>query len=209
MPVHAIEVEWSSYKEKLRAIRARVFIEEQGVPMDIEWDGLDEGAAHFIALNEMGIPLGTARLLPSGQIGRMAVVADHRSTGIGRKLLEAAIDCAIARGTTRVYLHAQQHAEGFYRKTGFVPTGVQMIEAGIPHLEMEMVLPIPFESSARDQGLPLVNPKGSTRDVRSDAYRTHTSEVRVSRGSHRSDQQRASNGSGPQPDVGLGAVRPC
>ena len=176
MPVHAVKVEWSTHREKLRAIRARVFIEEQGVPKDLEWDGLDEGAAHFIALNEMGQPLGTARLLDSGQIGRMAVVAEHRNKGIGRQLLDAAIECAIGRGATHVHLNAQQHAKEFYLKAGFRPTGSQMVEAGIPHLEMEMVLPIPFESSVRDRGLPLINPQSATDDDRPEAYRSFDSE---------------------------------
>ncbi len=75
MPVHAVKVDWSTHRDRLRAIRARVFIEEQGVPQDLEWDGLDESADHFIALNEAGVALGTARLLNTGQIGRMAVLA--------------------------------------------------------------------------------------------------------------------------------------
>jgi len=95
MPVHAVRVEWSTHKEKLRAIRERVFIEEQRVPRDIEWDGLDEDASHFIALNEMGLALGTAQLLTNtGQIGRMAVLKEQRGRDIGRQLLKAAIDHA-------------------------------------------------------------------------------------------------------------------
>jgi predicted GNAT family N-acyltransferase len=176
MPVHAVNVEWSSHKDRLRAIRGTVFIEEQGVPKELEWDGLDEAAHHFIALNEMGLPLGTARLLDSGQIGRMAVLPEHRGKGIGRQLLDAAVKHATGCGMTRVFLHAQQQAEGFYRKAGFLPTGVEMIEAGIPHLEMAMVLPIPFETSTRSRGLPLINPHSPTSDVRPRAYRSFDSE---------------------------------
>jgi predicted GNAT family N-acyltransferase len=157
MAVHAVRVEWSTHMEKLRAIRQRVFIEEQRVPLDLEWDGLDEEATHFLALNEIGIPLGTARLLTStGQIGRMAVLKEQRGRDIGRQLLKAAVDRAVEVGLQRVFLHAQRHAEGFYRKSGFLPFGAEFMEAGIPHIEMELALPIPFKGSARDRGLPLV-----------------------------------------------------
>ena len=158
MALHVVKVEWSTHMEKLRAIRQRVFIEEQSVPQDIEWDGLDEEATHFLALNEMGLALGTARLLTStGQIGRMAVVKEQRGRDIGRQLLQAAIDHAVEVGLERVFLHAQTHAEGFYRKSGFLPIGEEFMEAGIPHVEMALVLPIPFQPSARDRGLALVN----------------------------------------------------
>jgi len=177
MPVHAVRVEWSTHKEKLRAIRERVFIEEQRVPRDIEWDGLDEDASHFIALNEMGLALGTARLLTNtGQIGRMAVLKEQRGRDIGRQLLKAAIDHAIAVGLPRVFLHAQMHAEGFYRKSGFLPVGDEFLEAGIPHVEMELALPIPFKASARDRRLPLVNPAAGTTPNPRNAIRTFQSE---------------------------------
>lgn len=176
MPVHAVKVDWSTHMERLRAIRARVFIEEQSVPKEIEWDGLDDTADHFIALNEMGVALGTARLLETGQIGRMAVLPEYRSRGIGRRLLDAAVAHAVSKGAGRVFLHAQQHAEGFYRKAGFLPTGIEMIEAGIAHLEMEMVLPIPFASSAETRALTLVNPDVASTDARPSAYKPFDSE---------------------------------
>ncbi len=177
MPVHAVKVEWSTHKEKLRAIRERVFIEEQSVPRDVEWDGLDETATHFLALNEMGLALGTARLVTSsGQIGRMAVLKEQRGRDIGRQLLEAAIGHAIAVGLERVFLHAQTHAEGFYRKSGFLPIGGEFLEAGIPHVEMALTLPIPFKASDQDRRLPLVNPSASPPSDRPNAIRTFQSE---------------------------------
>src|SRR4051794_33676211 len=123
MPVHAVWVDWTKNKDRLCAIRQRVFTGEQGVPEELDLDGLDETAQHFLALNEMGNPIGTARLVASGQIGRMAVLAEHRKLGIGRKLLDAAVDHARRTGMTRVFLHAQSHAEEFYRKSGFVRVG--------------------------------------------------------------------------------------
>jgi predicted GNAT family N-acyltransferase len=177
MAVHAVKVEWSTHIDELRAIRQRVFIEEQNVPQDIEWDGLDEQATHFIALNEMGLALGTARLLSStGQIGRLAVLKEQRGRDIGRQLLQAALEHAVAAGLERVFLHAQIHAEGFYRKAGFLPIGEAFMEAGIPHIEMELALPIPFKASEQHRGLPLVNPTGVVTEVLPNASRSFQSE---------------------------------
>ena len=177
MAVHAVKVEWSTHMDELRAIRQRVFIEEQRVPLDIEWDGLDEQATHFIALNEMGLALGTARLLTgTGQIGRIAVLKEQRGRDIGRQLLHAAVEHAVGAGLERVFLHAQMHAEGFYRKAGFLPVGQEFMEAGIPHIEMELALPIPFSASERHRGLPLVNPTGVVTEVPPNASRAFQSE---------------------------------
>jgi predicted GNAT family N-acyltransferase len=115
------------------------------VPREEEWDGLDEAATHFLALNSAGQPLGCARLLPDGQIGRMAVLKESRGTGLGQRLLTAAIEAAVSQGQRRVFLHAQTHAIGFYRKAGFLPHGPEFMEAGIPHVEMTLELPIRFE----------------------------------------------------------------
>lgn len=177
MPVHAVRVDWSTHMDKLRAIRQRVFIEEQSVPLDLEWDGLDEEATHFLALNEMGLALGTARLLTStGQIGRMAVIKEQRGRDIGRQLLKAAVERAVEVGLQRVFLHAQTHAEGFYRKSGFLPFGAEFMEAGIPHIEMELALPIPFKVSARDRGLPLVKAASTAGEAVPHASRTFQTE---------------------------------
>lgn len=147
MEVHVIPVSWDSHREVLQKVRGVVFIEEQGVPKEVEWDGQDEDARHFLAINEAGQSIGCARLLPSGQIGRMAVLQIHRRTGIGLRLLEAAIESAKELGLRKVFLHAQTQAEEFYRKGGFLKSGGEFMEAGIPHLPMELELPIPFESS--------------------------------------------------------------
>lgn len=145
MRVHVVNVPWRSHREALQKLREQVFIVEQQVPRELEWDGLDEDAEHFIALNEAGQALGCARLLPTGQIGRMAVLPPHRGTGLGARLLEAAIDHARQVGLRQVFLHAQRQAEPFYRKAGFLPEGEEYLEAGIPHISMTLALPIPFE----------------------------------------------------------------
>jgi predicted GNAT family N-acyltransferase len=146
MDVHVLPVEWDTDKAELRAIRGAVFIEEQGVPREIEWDGEDDLAHHFMAINEAGQRVGCGRLLPSGKIGRMAVLPPYRGQGIGRKILDAAIDRAQKLGFNRVTLHAQTPVVDFYRKAGFLPEGGEFMEAGIPHQAMSLTLAIPFEA---------------------------------------------------------------
>jgi len=148
MEVHVVPVPWSTHESQLQAVRKKVFVEEQGVSQDLEWDGQDEDASHFLAVNEAGQAIGCGRLLGSGQIGRMAVLPEHRGKGIGNRLLDAVIEGAKDQRMTRVFLHAQSDAVDFYRKAGFLPTGVEFMEAGIPHLAMDMELPIPFEPVA-------------------------------------------------------------
>ncbi|MEE4299611.1 MAG: GNAT family N-acetyltransferase [Pseudomonadales bacterium] len=138
--------DWDADAEALRAIRTRVFVEEQAVPREIEWDGQDEGAVHLVAEDHRGDVVGTARLLPSGQIGRMAVLPERRGFGIGRALLEAAVDAARDRGEREVFLNAQAHALGFYEDAGFHPVGPEFEEAGIAHRRMELALGITFDS---------------------------------------------------------------
>ncbi|MDA1076172.1 MAG: GNAT family N-acetyltransferase [Proteobacteria bacterium] len=147
MEVHVTEVPWSSHSEKLQDIRRRVFIVEQNVPKEIEWDGEDEGSRHFLAVNELGLAVGCARLLASGQIGRMAVLAEFRGTGIGFKLLNLAVETAKLSGFEKVFLHAQTHARAFYSRAGFLVEGYEFEEAGIPHINMEMILPLPFDGT--------------------------------------------------------------
>lgn len=151
METHVIQADWPSHAETLRDIRGKVFVEEQGVPQDLEWDGQDDTAHHFLAINAAGQRLGCCRLLPSGQIGRLAVLPDQRRKGIGRQLLDAAIDQAKTLGLSRVFLHAQVDALEFYREAGFLPEGDEFLEAGITHRSMTLPLPIPF---ATDPDLP-------------------------------------------------------
>ncbi len=138
------EVDWATGSELLRTLRARVFIEEQGVPRELEWDGQDEDAVHFLATLD-DRPIGTARLLPTGQIGRMAVLMPHRRTGIGRQLLQAAIEYARVRGDREVFLHAQRSAEPFYVAAGFFAEGREFLEAGIAHIGMRLMLDLPYD----------------------------------------------------------------
>ncbi len=160
MEVHVVPVDWVSHAEVLREIRGKVFTEEQGVPREIEWDDQDDLSHHFLAINEAGQRLGCGRLLPSGQIGRMAVLAEQRGKGIGRLILDAALEAARELGFRRVFLHAQTPVVDFYRKAGFLPEGGTFFEAGIEHQAMALALPIPWEAQD-DVPRPTVRPEAA------------------------------------------------
>jgi len=127
---------WEKAREPASRIRFRVFVEEQGVPRDIELDEQDVRCLHAVAFDDKGVAVGTGRLLPDGHIGRMAVLEQCRRHGIGTLLLERLIGAARRRGDREVLLSAQVHAVGFYRKHGFETEGEIYEEAGIPHRSM-------------------------------------------------------------------------
>jgi len=130
--------DWSSDRQRLSQIRRTVFIDEQGVPEELEWDDDDAGAFHLLAVDADDSPIGCARLLPDGHIGRMAVLQSWRGKGVGRALLQKALELARAQGHAIVRLSAQTHAAGFYRRHGFIAEGDEYLEAGIPHLAMKI-----------------------------------------------------------------------
>jgi len=120
-------------------IREAVFIKEQNVPEVDEWDDDDEHALHLIAsLN--GNAIGTARLTPKGTIGRMAVLKDFRHQGVGSAMLSRLIEAAKKSKLESVTLNAQRIAEGFYAQHGFTAKGEEFMEAGIPHITMQLTL---------------------------------------------------------------------
>ncbi|KAA0011256.1 GNAT family N-acetyltransferase [Billgrantia pellis] len=130
---------WAELGTQASEIRRVVFIEEQQVPLEEEWDGRDEASRHFLALRN-GIPLGTARLLPDGHIGRVAVLDKARRLGIGAALMRAAIESACRLGHAQVELAAQTHAIAFYENLGFSAYGDTFMDAGIPHRNMLLSL---------------------------------------------------------------------
>ena len=129
------QVPWAEGAAALMRVRRAVFIDEQGVPEAEELDGADADATHFLAEDAAGAPIGTARLLASGQIGRMAVLPNWRQHGIGARLLAAAVDAAAERNLP-VFLHAQVTAIGFYERNGFEAVGETFMEADIEHCKM-------------------------------------------------------------------------
>lgn len=124
----------------IREVRERVFVQEQSVPVALEWDGEDPQAVHAVAITPDGEVIGTGRLLADGHIGRMAVLSDWRRRGVGTALLQGLIAEAGRRGLARVFLHAQTTAVDFYARQGFVRQGEEFLDAGIPHYYMERVL---------------------------------------------------------------------
>ncbi|MFF4584517.1 GNAT family N-acetyltransferase [Streptomyces sp. NPDC001388] len=135
------------------AVRKEVFVREQGVPEDLEYDEHDAGAVHVLAVREDGVPLGTGRLLygeaaaartggdPAvGSLGRLAVAREARGLGVGVALVRAIEEAAHARGLAAVDLHAQTQALGFYERLGYEAYGPEDMEAGIAHRSMRRSL---------------------------------------------------------------------
>lgn len=132
--------DWQSMQARAAPVRFAVFVEEQGVPPEIEIDEFDPVSLHALAMDADGRVLGTGRLLPDGHIGRMAVARPARGAGVGGAILAALTDAARARGDREVVLNAQTHAMPFYSRFGFVPEGEEFDDAGIPHRSMRRVL---------------------------------------------------------------------
>jgi len=132
--------DWATEQPLLRAVRTTVFVEEQHVPVEIEWDAMDPLCVHALAVDGTGRPIGTARLLPDGHIGRVAVLAAWRGTGVGLALMRWMIEAARSAGHRHVALNSQQSAAGFYERLGFHVDGAPFWEAGIPHVPMSLAL---------------------------------------------------------------------
>ncbi len=131
---------WSQDQEALHAVRFEVFIHEQSVPEDEEWDALDPHCEHVLARDERGNPIGCGRLSPDGRIGRMAVLATWRGHAVGKALLTYLLDRARQLNWGVVLLSSQTHALDFYSRAGFVAYGDTYIDAGIPHRMMRRIL---------------------------------------------------------------------
>jgi predicted GNAT family N-acyltransferase len=133
-------VSWNYEAPALRAIRTAVFIQEQQVPEALEWDELDAVSVHALALDAAGQPIGTARLLPDGHIGRMAVLKPWRGQGFGAALLQVLLEELRQRQQKKAMLNAQTYAVPFYQKFGFNVCSEEFMDAGIPHVKMELLL---------------------------------------------------------------------
>lgn len=136
-----LSVSWPEYSAVLHGIRRKVFIDEQQVNPQEEWDGLDEPTStqHFVVLHEEEA-IATARLLPDGKLGRMAVLREHRGQGVGCELLHHIISYALSNKFNALFLHAQTHALPFYEKSGFKAYDEEFFEAGIAHRKMKLEL---------------------------------------------------------------------
>ncbi|MFC8507072.1 GNAT family N-acetyltransferase [Streptomyces sp. NPDC057411] len=140
-------------REACFAVRREVFVEEQGVPQELEYDSYDATAVHVLAIRQDGVPLGTGRLLTGadataktgadasvGSLGRLAVNKAARGLGVGAALVRAIEDAARGRGLAAVDLHAQTHALGFYERLGYEAYGPEFPDAGMPHRAMRRAL---------------------------------------------------------------------
>lgn len=142
--LHARTGSWNELSADAGAIRTRVFVQEQRIPAELEWDAADASALHAVVYNRLQQPVATGRLLQVrpglGQIGRVAVHEVLRGGGAGQVVMQALIDAARRRGDNELMLHAQRSAENFYARLGFVSRGEPFDEVGIPHIEMAMPL---------------------------------------------------------------------
>jgi predicted GNAT family N-acyltransferase len=130
---------WTVLQPVAQAIRYEVFVIEQNIPVELEWDDMDAVCLHAVAYDGQGQPVGTGRLLPDGHIGRMAVKKVARGAGVGGAILAALTEAARKRGDKAVMLNAQSQAEPFYARHGFVREGAEFFEAGIAHIQMQRV----------------------------------------------------------------------
>lgn len=132
------QTSWDKHRHQLSEIRRKVFIEEQSVPEDLEWDNDDKQCFHIlVTINNK--PIATGRMKPDGHIGRMAVLKEHRNKGIGTAILNELIKVARKHKLNNVYLHAQTSAIPFYEKQNFKVYSDEFMDAGIPHKSMRLL----------------------------------------------------------------------
>ncbi|WP_231757402.1 GNAT family N-acetyltransferase [Microbulbifer elongatus] len=131
--------DWQTDRDAIRSIRQKVFVDEQQVPPELEWDELEASAQHFLVYHE-NKPIGTGRLTDGGKIGRIAILKEARGLGAGLELLRRICKFAALSGQKNVYLNAQVQAIPFYERAGFASAGEEFMEAGIPHMRMERTL---------------------------------------------------------------------
>ena len=135
MNIVSIICDYESNTKDICAIRYKVFVGEQKVPEELEIDGFDDQAKHVLAFVD-GVPIGTGRILSDGHIGRVAVLKDYRSLGIGKSIMKDLIKWAQNMNLEKVWLSSQWHAHSFYLDLDFVCVGEIYKEAGIDHIKM-------------------------------------------------------------------------
>lgn len=140
--MNSLQIKAVPYRDEIAAIkyiRTIVFQEEQGVSADLEFDGLDEGSTHFLAYLD-GKAVGTARIREIDantiKIERLAVLPEARKQGIGKKLMESALDAIFTRHKSLAVVHAQAYIANLYQQLGFEIVGASFVEAGIAHVKM-------------------------------------------------------------------------
>ncbi|MGU3312917.1 GNAT family N-acetyltransferase [Acinetobacter sp. M5A5_2a] len=130
---------WEQLEKDAKLIREQVFIQEQGIAPEDEWDDLDATVLHFIVYDREQ-PIATARLLPQHSVGRVAVLMPYRKQGIGKILMEHIIEYARQQNLPYLKLSAQTYVTAFYEALGFVVQGEEYLDCGIPHIDMTLEL---------------------------------------------------------------------
>lgn len=134
--LQVIQVSWATHAAKLIAVREPVFVIEQEVEPDFEWDDIDAVAIHLLAYVD-NQPVGCARIIKHQKIGRMAVLKAWRGLGVGKALLREAITICKIHGSKTINLTAQTHAISFYKQAGFIEVSGVYQDANIPHVDMQ------------------------------------------------------------------------
>jgi predicted GNAT family N-acyltransferase len=132
--------DWRLDRLALQRLREQVFIKEQGVPEELEWDGRDNSAIHLLAEAADGTPIATARLLPGGHIGHIAIIPEQRGSGLGSAMIEALLDIAAQRHLEEIFLNAPEQTLPFFLQNGFKARGPITPEGGVPHQLMSRTL---------------------------------------------------------------------
>ena len=134
---HITIVTWQQAENDLRAVRTPVFVEEQAVAPNFEWDEIDQTAVHLLATHK-NTPIACLRIIDFHKIGRMAVLKEFRKSGLGAALLLEAVKICKAQGSKTVHLSAQTHAIDFYEKCGFRVTSAVYQDVHIAHVDMQL-----------------------------------------------------------------------
>ncbi|MEQ1452233.1 GNAT family N-acetyltransferase [Acinetobacter seifertii] len=131
--------DWEQLEKDAKYIREQVFIQEQGIASEDEWDDFDATAVHFMVYDKEQ-PIATARLLPQHSVGRVAVLMSYRKQGIGKILMQHIIDYARNQKLPYLKLSAQTYVTAFYEALGFNVQGEVYQDCGIPHINMILAL---------------------------------------------------------------------
>lgn len=131
---------WHDGEPLLKSVREAVFIHEQGIAPELEWDGADEQCRHALVLSAQGEAIGCGRMMSDGHIGRIAVLPKWRKQKVGTAIVEALLDYARAHDYPQVDVDAQTYAVPFYHGFEFVEEGVAFMDAGLPHIKMRLKL---------------------------------------------------------------------
>lgn len=144
--MYAKKVTLNSELEKAFSIRRDVFVEEQGVSVEDEFDEFDNlvGAAQHILVYYQEKPVGTGRVRwvnGVGKLERICILKSYRQFGLGKLIIKTLETIVQEQGASQFKLHGQTQAEGFYNKLGYYASSDVFMEDGIPHLVMKRELP--------------------------------------------------------------------